>query len=431
MRKKNKKLILISLNEINFEIVEKYVKKYNFDNLKSLIDNKKNYYTTSSENEYEKLEPWIQWVSAYTGLSADDHKIFRLGDVTNKSIEQIFEKIENLNLKVGAISPMNVSNKLQSPSFFIPDPWTQTNSDGSFWSNIIKNVLIKTVNQNVKNKISLSSYISLILIFLRFVRFKNYLSFIYLFTSSSKNKWRKAIFLDLLINEIHIKFLKKFSPNFSNIFFNAGAHIQHHYFLKSIFLKNENNKLNDKSDPIYDSLYFYNKILSDYIFNDSYDYIIFTGLTQTPNENPTYYYRLKDHKNFLSKLNINFKALYPRMSRDFLVEFENIDQSKIALEILQNLKTEDNIKVFEKLDFRGTSIFVTLTYNKKITDKILMNYGNKKFKLIDLVDFVAIKNGIHNEKGFLFVSNNVKNFITNSKMNVKDIHNVILNYFQN
>ena len=171
--------------------------------------------------------------------------------------------------------------------------------------------------------------------------------------------------------------------------------------------------------------------MSDYIFNDSYDYIIFTGLTQTPNENPTYYYRLKDHKNFLSKLNINFKALYPRMSRDFLVEFENIDQSKIALEILQNLKTEDNIKVFEKLDFRGTSIFVTLTYKKKITDKIIMNYGNKKFKLIDLVDFVAIKNGIHNEKGFLFVSNNVKNFITNSKMNVKDIHNVILNYFQN
>jgi len=47
-------------------------------------------------------------------------------------------------------------------------------------------------------------------------------------------------------------------------------------------------------------VYFYNKILSDYVFNDSYDYIIFTGLTQTPNENPTYYYRLKDHKNFLS-----------------------------------------------------------------------------------------------------------------------------------
>ena len=84
MRKKNKKLILISLNEINFEIVEKYAKKYNFDNIKSLIENKKNYYTTSSENTYEKLEPWIQWVSVYTGLSADDHKIFRLGDVTNK-----------------------------------------------------------------------------------------------------------------------------------------------------------------------------------------------------------------------------------------------------------------------------------------------------------------------------------------------------------
>ena len=49
---------------------------------------------TSSEIEYQNLEPWIQWVSAHTGKDFKDHKIFRLGDIVNSDHEQIFEVIE-------------------------------------------------------------------------------------------------------------------------------------------------------------------------------------------------------------------------------------------------------------------------------------------------------------------------------------------------
>ena len=68
-----KKLILISLNELNFDILKKYLAKYNLKNFKKIIDRISE---TESEKEYEKLEPWIQWPSIYTGLKADDHKIF-------------------------------------------------------------------------------------------------------------------------------------------------------------------------------------------------------------------------------------------------------------------------------------------------------------------------------------------------------------------
>ena len=432
MKKHNssKRLILLSLNEINFEIAKLYSNKYNFIHINKLYSKEFLNFQTSSEKEYDKLEPWIQWVSVYTGMSADEHGIFRLGDVVNNSTKQIFEKIEKMNYKVGSISPMNASNQLASPSFFIPDPWTQTKSDNSFWSKIISKVLSETVNQNAKNKIKFSNFASLILIFLKFVRFKNYFSFIYLFITSRKKKWRKAIFLDLLINEIHLKYFKYHKPNFSNVFYNSGAHIQHHHFLKSIFLEDSEKKSNSTSDPIYDSLYYYNNLLKDYIYNKSFDLIIFTGLNQTPNKNPTYYYRLKNHQDFLFKFNIKYKKVYPRMSRDFLIEFDDLESSKQCMNILKNIKTNNDEKIFSELDYRGKTIFATLTYKNFIDANLFIIHQNLKYNFKELVDFVAIKNGVHNEKGYLFCTKNIKKFVKIDKLNVKDVHNILIDYFK-
>ena len=121
------KVILLELNEINFDFVEKYLKSGEDLPAFSNVLNKK-IYKTSSENEYEHLEPWIQWVSAHTGKKFNEHKIFRLGDIVNSNELQIYEKLEQHGFSVGAISPMNTKNNLKNPAYFIPDPWTKTKS---------------------------------------------------------------------------------------------------------------------------------------------------------------------------------------------------------------------------------------------------------------------------------------------------------------
>ena len=157
-----KKLIFIELNEINFDLVKKYKKK----NLKSFNIISKNIIETKSEKEHKYLEPWIQWVSIHTGLSAKQHKIFRLGEIINyKNLEQIFELVESNQYKVGCISPMNTENKLINPAFFIPDPWTETLSDSSFWSKLITKVTKYAVNNNTTQKVGIINYLSLGLIF--------------------------------------------------------------------------------------------------------------------------------------------------------------------------------------------------------------------------------------------------------------------------
>ena len=132
--------ILVSLNELNFEKIEKYLTG---DKLKTLSQIKNNLSTTVSETNYNSLEPWIQWTSFYYGLEAENHKIKKLGEIFEGNQENIFEELENKGFNVGAISPMNLKNNLKNPSFFIPDPWVETNSDNDYWSKLIhKSILL-------------------------------------------------------------------------------------------------------------------------------------------------------------------------------------------------------------------------------------------------------------------------------------------------
>jgi len=432
-QKKTKKLIFLQLNELNFDLIEKYCKKYDLKNFNKLLCCKK--VRTTSENVYEKLEPWIQWTSVYSGLSADEHKIFRLGDTKNaKNLEYIFEKVEKKNFKVGCISPFNVVNNLKNPSYFISDPWTQTSSDGSFWSRLISDLAIKTINDNAKGKISIKHYFVIILLVLKFVRIKKISILGYIILQSFYKKWMKALVLDYLLNEIHLNLFYKKKPNLSSLFLNAGAHTQHHYLFFSEFSNNDFKEkldwyLNSKYDPIYDLLKVYDSILDDYINNNT-DLIIHTGLTQIPNDMIKYYYRLRDHNNFIKLFKFNFKRIIPRMSRDFLIEFNNKKDAFVAEKTLKEIvNISNNERIFNVVDNRGKSIFVTLTYPNKISNETKIKVGKKYINLISHVVFAAIKNGIHDEHGFIFLKGNITNFSPINDDHVKKIYYTIANFF--
>src|SRR6185295_3318181 len=114
-------VLLLELNEVNFEYVQFYADRGLLPNLNACIQNHGLSYTTS-EQKYEELEPWIQWVSAHTGLTFSEHGVFRLGDIVGHDIPQIWDRLEERGLKVGAVSPMNAKHRLRNAAFFLPDP---------------------------------------------------------------------------------------------------------------------------------------------------------------------------------------------------------------------------------------------------------------------------------------------------------------------
>ena len=426
-----KKLIFIELNELNFDIVKKYVNSEKLNNLKKIIEG--NFIETESESEYKLIEPWIQWVTIHTGLTANEHKVFRLGDIVNKDLPQIFEEIEKKGYEVGAIMPMNTSNRLKNPKFFIPDAWTQTKTDGSFWSNLLHNSLSKIVNDNSKKQFSILSLFLLLICFLKFSKIKNYFLYLGLIFKGIKYKYNLAIFLDLFLHDVHLTLFQKHKPNFSSIFFNASAHIQHHYFFNTKYdndsmQKNPDWYLSDKKDPFLEVLRLYDKIIGDYLNLKEYNLIITTGFSQKKYDRVKFYYRLKKHNIFLNKLGIKFKETFPRMTRDFLVTFENEREASIAENILLSVKSIDNESIFTEIENRGTSLFVVLGYPKEITNNFIIISNGKKLNFYNEVAFVGLKNGMHNSKGFIYLDNSFEKKY-NDGFNIKLIHGIILDYF--
>lgn len=432
MEQKDKKLILLELNEINFDIVKKYIQVGNIlDGFKTIIET--GIVNTVAENKYEQLEPWIQWPSVHTGLTFEQHNIFRLGDIVNSSHNQIFEKIETLGYSVGAISPMNASNKLKNPAYFIPDPWTKTNSDNSPLSRMLSEAISQAVNDNSNSRITFLSKLKLIISFMLLVRPKKWIKMLSYALSSSGKSWRKAIFLDKFLFEVHQKLIIKKKPNFSTIFLNAGAHIQHHYFFNCPHIGNEELKnpewyINSDSDPLFEVLKEYDEMIQELI-NNNYELIISTGLSQKPYEYSKFYYRLSNHDKFLKKLDINFEEVHPRMTRDFLIKFKMHNDALQAAKILSELKDDKGLNFFNEIDVRDKELFVVLTYPNEITIDTNISIKGISEKFIDYVSFVAIKNGEHQGTGFNYFSKDIKNFAPVNQSHVSGIHYSILNYF--
>ena len=425
-----KKLNLIELNEINFDIVKKYTLKYpgTFQGFESLLDF--NNFETSSEDIYEQIEPWIQWASVHTCKTYNQHQIFRLGDIVNYQGEQIFEKIEKAGFQIGCVSPMNTDNKLKNPAYFIPDPWTNTQPDCSITSKAIHQAIKQAVNDNSEGKIKLSTYITLIWVLLTKTQLKNWSTYLKLFILRKK-KWNKALFLDLLLSDIFINLKKRKQENFSCLFLNAFAHVQHHYLLNSRMyegeLRNKSEYINRDDDPILDTIKIYDKIIYDLLDKFDEKFLFATGLRQIPVNNKIIYYRLKNHENFLTTLGVKNFKVEPRMTRDFLVKFKNSIDLENAARLLSTVKFNDHL-LFGEIEKRKNSLFITLTYSNLVTSKDELNIRNKKLVLSNEFVFVAIKNAYHDPSGYVFT--NFTPQIFKSGDHVSNIGVEVLKYFE-
>jgi hypothetical protein len=430
------RLLLLELNEVNFDIAQGYVDSSpgRYPAIGKLLQGAK--IKTLAENTYEELEPWIQWVSVHTGLSYAEHQVYRLGDINSCSKKQFFEELEEQGCRVGSISAMNAANRMREPAYFIPDPWTNTTADASWWSCKLHAAIAQAVNDNAQASISPKSLLTVFLALLRFARPKHYGQYLRLALRAKGASWRKALLLDLLLCDVHAALYSRSSPNFSCLFLNAGAHIQHHYFFNAKPLANQ-VKLNNPSwyihadkDPFEEMLSVYDVILQDVLAMEGTDVVVATGLSQRPYDRIKFYYRLRDHASFLESLGVRFNTVEPRMTRDFLATFSNSEEASLAEQTLKEiLVANSNEKLFKDIDNRGDSLFVTLTYPHEITQDTSILFRGERMPIYPHVVFVAIKNGMHQSEGFAFFTPGVAPFAPVDGGHVKGLHETILSYF--
>jgi hypothetical protein len=399
-----RQLLLLELNEVNFDFVEAYVAQGKLPVLGALI-RRHGLSRTTSEESYERLEPWIQWVTAHTGRSFAEHQVFRLGDIVTHDIPQIWEVLEQHGLKVGAISPMNAKHRLRDPSFFVPDPWTKTDVTGGTALRKLYEAICQIVNDNAASTITPTALRWLALAALRYVRTQSYALAASLALQSTFKSWCKALLLDLLLSEVFIHEVRRSSPQFASLFLNAAAHIQHHYMFCAAPYEGPHRNpkwyVRDGMDPVLESYHLYDRMVGNVCraFPRA-RLMLATGLHQDPHPRSTFYWRLKDHSNFLRAAGVPFVSVEPRMSRDFLITCEDAPTAARAAEILNSATAGDGMQLFE-VDNRGSDLFVMLTYSREITSTTGWTVlGREHRDLRQHVVFVALKNGQHNGVGY-------------------------------
>ena len=396
------RLLFLELNELNFEDIQAYGER--LPTLAGLLS-AHGYARTTSEAHYEELEPWIQWVTAHTGLPLAEHGVFRLGDIVNHDIAQIWEHLEEQGLRVGAISPMNAVNRCRQAAFFVPDPWTPASSTARPILTRLHAAVAQAVNDNAQARVTPRSAVWLMVGAAAYARPVNYGRYAQLAAVARTRPWAKAMFLDLLLADVFTRETRRRRPDFGSLFLNAGAHIQHHYMFNSAAydgqLRNPGWYVSDDVDPVLQVYQLYDHIVAQVrrAF-PGVRLMIATGLHQDPHPKVTYYWRLCNHEAYLASIGVPFSKVEPRMSRDFLITCASHDDARRAEQILTSAVGEDGVELFE-VDNRGCDLFVMLTYPNDIPADFAYRVGNTPHSgLRENVAFVAMKNGQHNGVGY-------------------------------
>jgi len=397
-------LLLLELNEVNFEHLLDFASRGGMPNLSRLIQ-AHGIIKTQSERAYEELEPWIQWVTAHTGLPFKDHGVFRLGDIVNHDIAQIWEHLERRGLRVGAISPMNAKNRTRSAAFFVPDPRTPTTiSAGPLLTGVYR-AISRAVNDNARARLNASAAAWLMVGAARYASVRNYARYGRMLATAARRPWVKSLVLDLLLGDIFVKETRRTQPHFASLFLNAAAHIQHHYMFNSSAyrgeLRNPDWYIAPNLDPVADVYALYDSIVGHVrrAFPAA-RLMIATGLHQDPHAEVTFYWRLRDHAGFLRRLGVQFDRVEPRMSRDFIVVCDSEQNAAAAELLLRSARHESGVPLFD-VDNRGRDLFVMLTWPRNIEENFAYEIAGQRVEgLRDDVAFVAIKNGEHNGVGY-------------------------------
>lgn len=81
--------------------------------------------TTEDEREHHGLDPWVQWVGIHGGMPASSHGIRRLGVTRAQNWPQVWHVLAGAGLTWGAWGPMNAPRgDATGCAFFMPDPWS-------------------------------------------------------------------------------------------------------------------------------------------------------------------------------------------------------------------------------------------------------------------------------------------------------------------
>lgn len=434
-----KDLLLIELNEIDFEFLKSALISKNRPNIKRLLSLTKISTKTEDKEEGHNLDPWVQWVSIHTGLPSSVHNVYNFSNHLNLKYDQTWDKLANMGYSCSIWGAMN--SRMSSHNnilHYLPDPWNfDENANSKSLNNFLefpryfagnyKSLKIKNIIKPVF-KLFFSFFSEKIF----FDIFKKLGFFIKSFVKSDTRIFIFYLILDLITIKVIKKRIKNQIPSFLLIFLNSSAHFQHNQW--------------DRED-LFDVYFDFIEIILKDLFEIKNNYesmIVVNGFSQIKIK-PKYLCKIKDPKIFFTELGLFFKSIEANMTTGGTILFNDEKEKELAINLLQKfvinnndifyLKDSDKLRLYYRLDLVLNKEIKTIKELKnnfliKPSVKDSITFEEKDIsiftKLFENLSFIK-STSIHGQSGDLFYKNI---FFDKDEINNYELHNYILKHFE-
>ena len=345
MQRTKSPIILIEFNELTPWLMAQFMAAGHLPNFQRFYD-ESHIYTTDAEEEGENLNPWVQWVTVHSGLSASEHGVTRLSDGHRLETKAVWDILSEAGYRVWVCGSMNARYDRPLNGMLLPDPWSiglspYPEHDFDPYYNFVRYVVQEHTNPGARlSKFDAFKFLWFMLT--HGLSPSTIRAVVAQLWSERRHhdSWKRAVILDLFQWDIFRHYYRKDRVDFSTFFLNSTAHFQHAYWRhmepERFSVKPSKQEVDQYGNAI---LYGYQKmdeLIGRFLKLAGQDatLIFCTGLSQQPylkaeSTGGRHYYRIIGPNVFHERLGIESEFEYnPVMSDQAILRFKGEDEAR-------------------------------------------------------------------------------------------------------
>lgn len=422
MPKSERQVVMLEFNELVPRLMDQFIAEGhlpNFDRLRrgSCV------YTTDAEESGENLNPWVQWVTVHSGLSAEHHGISRLSDGHKLTHKAVWDLLSEAGYRVWVCGSMNARYDKPLNGCLLPDPWStgltpfpKTEFD-AFNKFVRFSVQEHTNKQAALSKGDTLRFLTYMATHgLSYQTVRMILRQIWTERRTGRFRWRRAAILDRLQFDVFRHYFRRFKPHFSTFFINSTAHFQHDFWRNmepdAFAIKPSETEQSEYRDAILYGYMMMDSLIGEFmkLAGPNTTIIFCTGLSQQPylqyeNSSGRHYYRLHASRLLSERLGIADSFTYhPVMASEFCLRFNDAAAAERGAAVLQDHRFGERCAFAWKID--GNSVHAQCSQTGIVASdaEIVCRTSKERIPFYDIFYTMdVVKSGYHHPEGMLWI----------------------------
>lgn len=395
------KLLVVELNEVSPLLIEQAAAEMPLPNLRRLLALSRAETSTEDAVEHQGLDPWVQWVGVHTGQPTSEHGVRRLGLTAGQTDRQIWQDLGRRGHRWGVWGAMNAPRgTAPGCGFFMPDPWSfEERAFPEPLNDLLALPRYSATNYlEIDRKAALAAVLRLVRYFLPPTRWATVMRTIGALTRSLGQPGPNVHTFSTLFDYVSVlvfgELRRRQRPDFSLIFLNHIAHLQHQFWGRGPLDANMRFGLRMSDVMI-------GQLLDDRQPGEAI--LVANGMRQKNVAGEGYHvYRQTQPQRAIDRLGVIGGRVEQCMTHDAHILFAEPGNADAAMRILASCTLPDGEPVFYVERVNPTKIFYQLDFDHEVPAGTVVRGPSGTLPFNQLFELVCARTGAHEQRGDVF-----------------------------